>query len=236
MTAERKLRISEVYLSTQGEGPRVGRPTVFVRFAGCNLRCPGWPCDTPHAIFPEKYRHEWELLTPLELANRVDEVTDYNRNPTICYTGGEPTLQNFAALEELTDRLENRGYDTFEMFSNGTIVYPVWLVQDVMLIMDWKLPGSGEDPYNPNRLRNLKLLREGDSVKFVIKDRLDFDIAVSLWREYLDPSPLIRTYAGVVWGKLETSELVDWVLERQLPWWINVQVHQHIWPANERRR
>jgi len=65
------MRLSELYTSIQGEGPRVGQPVQFMRFAGCNLRCPSWPCDTQHAIDAARYRHEWETVTPEELAGRV---------------------------------------------------------------------------------------------------------------------------------------------------------------------
>lgn len=233
-----KLRMSEVYLSVQGEGPRVGWPTVFVRFAGCNLRCPGWPCDTQHAIDPAKYRKEWKLLDVEEVADWIDEVAQKERHTSICFTGGEPFLQNNEALGELTYILNDRGYTQLECFSNGTLLYPKWATDYVYFTMDWKLTGSGEDPLNENRLMNLKRFGSDDSVKFVIKDRADFDEATRLWYEtdsfHLTHAP--RTYAGVVWGELESSELVSWILEEKLPWWLNIQTHNFVWPPNERAR
>src|SRR3954453_11653509 len=119
-----KMRLSEVYLSVQGEGPRVGLPTVFVRFAGCNLRCEGWACDTPFAIYPEMYRQDSVLLDPGDIADRILQVANPG-TASICFTGGEPYLQNHDALFELV-KILSQHYDQFEVFTNGTIVYPEW--------------------------------------------------------------------------------------------------------------
>jgi 7-carboxy-7-deazaguanine synthase len=230
-----KVRLSEVYLSMQGEGPRVGHPTVFVRFAGCNLRCAGWPCDTPHAIFPEKYRDEWKIKTVDEAVSEIDLIADKNRQVSICYTGGEPFLQNHTALEELSYGLEDRGYEMFEAFTNGTILYPDWAFDLIHFIMDWKLPGSGESPYNSERVQNAYRLSTGDAIKFVVKDRTDYELAIELWDKYLTKSSA-RIYMGVVWDELDPAKLVEWMLEDKLPFWLNLQSHQYVWPPNERRR
>lgn len=229
-----KLRISEIYLSIQGEGPRTGEQTIFVRFAGCNLRCPGWPCDSPHAIFPEKYRQEWESLTPEEVFDKIRQVDD-GRNANICFTGGEPFLQNHESLEELVLNLwEGR---TLEVFSNGTIEYPDWAFEYLYFIMDWKLPGSGESEFDQVRFKNLARLQPGDAVKFVCAGREDYEMATHLWRTYIEEiHPNLTIYAGVVWGKLDNATLVAWMLDDKLPWSLNVQVHNHIWPVNERAR
>src|SRR5262249_20785234 len=66
------VRISEIFGPTiQGEGPLIGRPTVFVRTAGCDYRC-AW-CDTLYAVLPE-YRDEWALMTPPQIITRVNEL------------------------------------------------------------------------------------------------------------------------------------------------------------------
>lgn len=229
------LRISEIYLSIQGEGPRTGEQTIFVRFAGCNLRCPGWPCDSPHAIFPEKFRDEWKSYTPEEVFKQIKEI-DGGRHANICFTGGEPFLQNHEAFEQLVLLLwEGR---TLEVFSNGTIEYPSWAFEYLYFIMDWKLPGSGEDPLNPVRmLDNLKHLQPGDAIKFVCVDDNDFREAFKLWAGYIkDVKPDLIIYVGVAWGKLEPKDLVQWMLDEKLPWSLNVQVHNYVWPVNERSR
>jgi 7-carboxy-7-deazaguanine synthase len=228
------LRVSEVYPSIQGEGPRTGQQTIFLRFAGCNLRCPGWPCDTPHAIFPELYRDEWKTYTVEDLVEEVGRI-DAGRGMNICFTGGEPFLQNDGAFRELVERLYET--HTLEVFTNGTIEYPQWAYEYLYFIMDWKLPGSGEDPENKVRKINLDRLQEGDAIKFVCSDREDYDYATKLWLGYVrGTEPKLLTYAGVTWGKLENSELIAWIFEDKLPWMLNVQVHNYIWPVNERAR
>jgi len=222
------MRLVEVYTSTQGEGPNVGRPTQFVRFGGCNLRCPGWPCDTPFAIDPAKYRDTWVKMDPGEVFSRLATWPKH-----VCLTGGEPLLQPTHEMKELCDELMNWGY-TYEMFTNGTFALPVL---GATYVMDWKLPGSGEDPMNPERLANLKRLKRNDAIKFVIKDEKDFNLARYMYAEHVPKgrnAPLV--YAGVVWGELGEKDLVAWILESQLPWRLNVQVHNHVWPVNERKR
>ncbi len=230
------LRMSEVYLSTQGEGPRVGFPTVFVRFAGCNLRCPGWPCDTPFAIFPEQYRKEWKTFSPGQVYDDILRVANGVTRVNVCYTGGEPFLQNYQALLELSDLLWEKNDSpcaVVECFSNGTLVYPNWAIGTVSFIMDWKLPGSGEDPDNENRFKNLEMLTGHDVVKFTIADRTDYQLAKNLYYEFIEPLG-VPVFYGVAWGKLEPKELVAWVLEDGLDWRLNMQVHNIIWPRDQR--
>lgn len=229
------LRVSEVYLSIQGEGPRVGQPTIFVRFAGCNLRCPGWPCDTPHAIFPELYRNEWKSVDVTELLEAIQSKAE-GRRLNICFTGGEPFLQNHEAFKDLVERLFE-DY-TLEVFSNGTIEYPDWAFEYLYFIMDWKLPSSGEDLANHMRIAvNLPRLQADDAIKFVCADRNDYDQAVNLWEEHIKiVKPELIVFIGVVWNRLEPKELVTWMLEDKLPWRLNLQTHNLIWPVNERAR
>ena len=234
------LRVSEIYLSVQGEGPNVGTPTVFIRFAGCNLRCPNWPCDTPHAIDPDKYRKEWQRLTPAEIFQKVLNVAGKN-TVNICYTGGEPFLQPHAELLQLTYFLRNSTkIRDIECFSNGTIVYPNQFTDlhspsYIGFIMDWKLPGSGEITGHNNRFVNLGSIVavNSNAIKFTIADRKDFDVAAHIWYDYIRDMG-ITVYAGVVWGKLENKTLIEWLLAEGLPWKLNVQIHNYIWPREQR--
>jgi 7-carboxy-7-deazaguanine synthase len=234
------MRVSEVYASTQGEGPNVGRTTVFVRFGGCNLRCPGWPCDTQHAIDPA-FRKEWTRTSPSDLVEQVAKVAELAGAQIITLTGGEPFLQPAEELREFVDKMSLLGYQV-EAFTNGTLLYPDWATRGVAMIMDWKLQGSGEFlTLRENRLENLvQLKRQAEwvehSVKFVCKDFLDLEQAEALWSLYVRGSK-VRTYYGRVWdGDITNAELVGYVMERKLPWSLNVQMHNYIWPANERGR
>jgi 7-carboxy-7-deazaguanine synthase len=249
------MRVSEVYASSQGEGPNVGRTTVFLRFGGCNLRCPGWPCDTQHAIQPT-FRKEWIKHDVDELLERVVTEAQSVGAEWITLTGGEPFLQPKEDLKQLTQALWEEGYE-IEAFSNGTILYPDWAVEQVHFIMDWKLPGSGEDPHNQNRLVNLyrmnTVMRDSKhnaymidrfddapkhATKFVIKDQADLVAAHSLWSLHLkNVASEVEVFYGKVWeGELSDADLVKYVMDNQLPWRLNRQEHNYIWPPNERGR
>lgn len=234
------MRVSEVYASTQGEGPNVGRTTVFTRFGGCNLRCPGWPCDTQHAIDPA-YRNEWDKLTPEALAARVVRAANISGADTITLTGGEPFLQPSSELEELVSLLAP--HYRLDCFSNGTLLYQPWAVDQIQFIMDWKLPGSGETafgPLNENRMINIGHLAASplpQAVKFVIKNHDDYLAAKQLWEEWVMPWENITPYYGKVWsGDVTDAELVEWVMKDKLPWMLNIQTHNLIWPPDERGR
>src|SRR4051794_1447265 len=122
------LRITEVYPSIQCEGPRIGMPTTFLRTAGCNLRCPGWPCDTQHAIDPSIYNDSWQRQSPTAVALRVDPLV-----ANVCWTGGEPFLQPEVDLRELAQILWTADHE-IECFSNGTIAYPDWAIEEIAFI------------------------------------------------------------------------------------------------------
>ncbi len=230
------MRISEIYLSVQGEGPRVGIPTVFIRFGGCNLRCPGWPCDTPHAIFPEKYRNEWKVMSPEEITEEVLRTASPFDTFNVCLTGGEPFLQKSDDVMSLVVKLyETEKVTDVECFSNGALSYPENANDLITFILDWKLPGSGESTLDKNRLQNVKMLREDptQAIKFTIKNHNDYTVARRIWMDHLRGYP-IQVYYGVVWNELTNSQLISWVLEDALPWRLTMQVHNHIWDRRKR--
>jgi 7-carboxy-7-deazaguanine synthase len=226
------MKLSELYTSVQGEGPDVGRLTQFVRFAGCNLRCPGWPCDTEHAINPAKYRNEWETIDTYTLYGRIVAGKLWH----ITLTGGEPFLQK----EEDLDTLVNVYAMNYEVniFTNGTLEWPDWVEYDrVKMIMDWKLPGSGEDGYLETRLRNLGHLRDKDAVKFVCVDKGDYNTAIATIEAHPELFQYVgHLYVGAAWGKVKEAEVVEWMKERNPHnFKLNVQVHNYLWDRNARR-
>jgi 7-carboxy-7-deazaguanine synthase len=226
------MRLTEIYTSTQGEGPGVGELTQFIRFAGCNLRCAGWPCDTPFAIDPAKYRDKWYDRNPAQI---MEELSRHPKQVTL--TGGEPFLQHSAHLVTLYDSLKANGYFT-EVFTNGTRPFPTWIQnENVRVIMDWKLDGSGEDAEDPIRIDNVKKLKPKDAIKFVCADESDFIQAVNLYNRYLGfPYDDPHLYVGAVWGKVQEGEVVEWLKKMKVPFKLNVQVHNYLWPPHERRR
>jgi 7-carboxy-7-deazaguanine synthase len=241
------VRVSEVYTSIQGEGPNVGKPTVFVRFGGCNLKCSGWPCDTPHAIDASKFRQEWKSMTPKELSDLVIEHLKLAGCNLVTLTGGEPFLQKHSELELFINYLP----DTIqiEAFTNGTIMYPEWAVNNISMIMDWKLPGSNEDSLNQVRIDNLttfervwnsSIFGRKQAIKFVCKDMYDLSYAHSLWSVHCEdrPSSSLEIFYGKVWDsdQITNAEMCEYVLTHKLPWRLNVQLHNYIWDAKERGR
>jgi 7-carboxy-7-deazaguanine synthase len=229
------LRLLEHYTSTQGEGPQVGVMSQFVRFAGCNLRCPLWPCDSQFAINPRLFEHEYINVTPEELTNRIRRMEGAAGARNIVFTGGEPFLQKKADLLQTMIELEGEGF-TFEAFTNGTLPFLTeMLARGLQPVMDWKLPGSGEGAPSVIRLSNLKMMKEyyAGVIKFTIADRADYDAAIDIWRNYLSDGYL-PVYAGPVWDKLKAEQLVGWIKQNRLPWILNVQVHNYVFGAHTR--
>jgi 7-carboxy-7-deazaguanine synthase len=233
------MRLLELYTTVQGEGPNVGKPTTFVRFAGCNMRCPGWPCDTPYSIYPEIWRKEAEEVDPKELFLRVKGESPMH----ICVTGGEPLLQNRKELTEFFWFLHHNMYSV-DIFTNGSRPIKAdgvnYLFDNITFVMDWKLPGSGEhENFLPQRRLNLGLLRSKDAVKLVIKDNNDLRWAekyIEGW--HYDPSTRIdaQVYVGAAWGEMAEADLVRWLTEKGYSWVkLNVQVHKFIFDPNARR-
>ncbi|HZA02452.1 MAG TPA: 7-carboxy-7-deazaguanine synthase QueE [Hyphomicrobiaceae bacterium] len=128
------IRISEIFGPTiQGEGPLIGRPTVFVRTGGCDYRC-AW-CDTLYAVLPE-YRNDWSLLTPAEILARVEHLAGVP--VLVSLSGGNPALQ---PLEPLIDLGHRKGYQ-FALETQGSISQP-WFAALEWLVMSPKGPSSG---------------------------------------------------------------------------------------------
>lgn len=229
------LRLLELYASYQGEGPNTGKPTVFVRFAGCNLKCPLWPCDTQHAIDPKLFKDKQEMIAGEDLAERI--LSYYAHINNICITGGEPFLQSKPHMIMLINRLKEYKFNV-EVFTNGQLEWPS-LACDLVdnFVMDWKLPGSGESQgliaptwQNVER-KNLKTLGNKDAIKFTIKTEEDYRFAKARYRDYINLRPNApMVYAGVVWGgDFTTERLCQRMLDDRLPWNLNVQVHKFIW-------
>ena len=230
-----QLRVSEIYNSIQGEGHFAGTPTLFLRFAGCNMRCPGWPCDTEHAINPKIWRIESVKHTPNSLLEEVIISAHQSGISNICLTGGEPFMQPKDKLEELCKGLEESGFN-LEVFTNGSYVFPSWS-STIVKMMDWKLEGSGEaDTDLESRLINALNLSPIDGIKFVCTGRDDLDEAKQIWGKLVTDERWrgAQIWVGSAWDKLPEKELVEWLLEERLPWKLNVQVHKYIWPADER--
>jgi len=209
------LKGNEIFHSIQGESSHAGRPCVFVRLTGCNLRCV-W-CDTAYAF------HEG---VPMSVADVVSRVEAYGC-PLVEITGGEPLLQ--AEVVPLMQALLDGGFEVL-LETGGSL--PVGAVpRGVRRIIDVKCPGSGEAARN--HWANLSELREGDELKFVIADREDYVWAVEQIRsrELVGRCPLLFS---AVHGSLDAGRLAGWLLEDGLPARMQVQLHKILWPHRER--
>ena len=225
------LKISEIFTTIQGEGPNVGKPTTFVRTGGCNLRCPGFPCDTPYAVFPTpENRAGWTKMSVEEVVERVRAEGPHH----ISLTGGEPLIQSPVDLEELVDALTEY---TFDLFTNGSKELPSWVrFKRVTVCMDFKMPSSGEYlSFNPD---NMKLLSSKDMIKFVMNIDNERDVQVAMGRldalhEHPQTGLTVPTpYVGPVWGT-NTQKLADWLVEQSDRWpmaKLNVQMHNYVYP------
>jgi 7-carboxy-7-deazaguanine synthase len=229
------LRLLEHYVSPQGEGPRVGIMSQFVRFAGCNLRCPLWPCDTPYAIEPAQFKDEQEYVTVPELINRIEVLASSTGANNIVFTGGEPLLQPQQDLVHVLVALtEEMPKLSFEIFSNGTLPIDERLPMLANFVMDWKLPGSGENPDNEQRIKNLDLISETrHSVKFTIRNQADLEMASGIWCSHLWNRD-IQVFAGPVWNTMAPVHIVEFIKKRCLPWRLNIQVHNYVFGAQRR--
>jgi len=210
------LTIHEIYLSVQGESTYVGRPCTFVRLTACNLRCE-W-CDTPYAFSGGR-----SLLVEQVLA----EVASLGC-PLVELTGGEPLLQPDAI--PLMERLVNTDYEVL-LETGGHM--PIDDVPDqVVTILDVKCPGSGE----AHRMHwaNLDQLSDRDEVKFVIRDRADFDYAIDVLARYGLADRAGAVLFSPVFGVLAPDQLARWILDARAPVRLQLQAHKYIWAPETR--
>jgi 7-carboxy-7-deazaguanine synthase len=230
------LQLNELYTSVQGEGPNTGLLTQFVRFSSCNLRCPGWPCDTPHAIKPELWRND-PRMSSYDLMQRVNAERTARFANNICITGGEPLLQK--GLRKFVYLIQSSGF-TVEIFTNGTCDIDIFGFQRPAIMMDWKLRGSGEaGKYRDKRITNLSMLSYRDGLKFVVVDDDDFHEAVELVHQYRTVLTQItrpQIWVAPAWDRMQPEHLVDLLKGEPTcrSWRLNLQTHKYIWPNLDR--
>jgi len=210
------LTVNEIFYSIQGESSFSGRPCVFVRLTACDLRC-AW-CDTAYAF-------EGGQKTSVE--DVIARVDTYGC-PLVEITGGEPLLQE--DVYPLMGRLLAAG-KTVLLETGGHIdisQVPVAVVK----VVDVKCPGSGE--VRRNDWSNLERLASHDEVKFVIRDRVDYEFA----RDQVRRHDLVNRCAVVLFSPLhrvlDPAQLATWLLEDHVPARIQVQLHKYLWGDDDR--
>ncbi len=209
------LYIHEIYQSIQGESSLAGVPCTFVRLAGCSLRCTY--CDTPQAWRPD-------AGTAMSVDEVLAKVADYAPS-LVLVTGGEPLEQ--AECIDLLKALVIRKYNVQLETSGAFDISDV--PPSVQKILDIKAPSSGEQ--QRHLWGNLALLQEHDEIKFVLRDRNDYEWCKERIEADLPDTPA-EILLSPVWGELDAADLVAWMLEDQLPVRLNLQLHKIIWGAN----
>ena len=210
------LTINEIFHSIQGESTHAGRPCVFVRLTACDLRCT-W-CDTPYAFTEGRKMSVDEVM---------DRVREYGCD-VVEITGGEPLLQK--AVYPLMERLLDEGRTV--MIETGGHLSADEVPAGVVRVIDIKCPGSGESA--KVHWPNLERLRSSDELKFVIRDRADYDFA----REVVAKHDLISRCAAVLFspvhGILDPKPLAEWILADRLAVRLQLQTHKYIWSPETR--
>jgi len=209
------LRVTEIFHSIQGESTHAGRPCVFIRLTGCNLRCV-W-CDTAYAFHGGR---------SMSVEDVLESVRGYGC-PWVEVTGGEPLLQDdvYPLMQALVDEEYSVLVET-----GGSL--PIDRVPaGVRRIIDVKCPASGE--VERNRWDNLAGLRDGDELKFVLSGREDYEWAAGQVRERRLDSRAPVLFSAVHDG-LDAGEMASWVLDDRLPVRVQLQMHKLLWPGVEK--
>jgi 7-carboxy-7-deazaguanine synthase len=220
------MQIIEIYKSLQGESSYAGLPCIFVRAAGCNLRCV-W-CDSEYTF------KGGQRMSLDEIEQEVQRLSP--DGGLVEVTGGEPMLQE-SQVVELMDRLLAAGYTVLLETSGERLLDKV--PKQVVKIVDVKCPGSGEG--GTFRAENLQHLTPRDEVKFVVASRTDYEFA----RDFIHQHELNARSASVILspafrkdasGSRDTShclvdprELAEWMLADGLNARLGLQIHKFIW-------
>ncbi len=174
MPQQNTLRISEIFFSSQGEGLRVGEPTIFVRLSGCDLKCDF--CDTKYAWDRGKEESLEEILKKIE---KFKNLTSW-----VCITGGEPTLQD---ISNLVLNLKKYGY-FIQIETNGRRFLP--------LPFDWiTLSPKPPDYFFDEGWR--KLAKE---VKVVVDKNLTIDVIKKISESFPNIPVFLQPQSMLKWS------------------------------------
>ena len=216
-TSKRELRITEIFLSIQGESSHAGRPCSFVRLTGCPMRCV-W-CDSEYTFYGG------ERIAFDDIFAKLDEFGC----PLVEVTGGEPLGQKnvFPFITELCDR----GHEV--LVETGGFVSTENVDPRASIILDVKCPASGEA--ERNHWSNLDRLRKAkDEVKFVIADLADWEFAREVIEKYDLAGRAKEILISPVHGIENLPQIAEEISKSGLPVRLNLQLHKFIWGAEAR--
>ncbi|MBQ9608214.1 MAG: putative 7-carboxy-7-deazaguanine synthase QueE [Lachnospiraceae bacterium] len=213
-----RYKVVEKFVSINGEARRAGELACFIRFAGCNLNCTY--CDTRWA---NEKKASYEILSEEEIYEYIKSSSVKN----VTLTGGEPLLQeNIKRL--ITMLSKDKGLNV-EIETNGSVDLSDFINvgENVTFTVDYKLPASGME--DKMHLSNYELLRDTDTVKFVVSDENDLNKANEIIRKYnLDKR--LQVYLGASFGKIKNEDIVKYMIDHKMnSVRIQLQMHKYIW-------
>jgi len=211
------LIINEIFHSIQGETTKAGFPSLFIRLAGCNLKCDY--CDTVYA-------REASSGQEMSIESIISETESYAHVDHVTVTGGEPLLQ--AGSIDLMKALIGKGY-TVQLETNGSISLKDVPAQ-VRKIVDVKAPLGGEG--SSFLSGNLYYLTATDELKFVILNMDDYKFAKGFIEKNLKDTKAVINFSPVH-GSFPASKLAGLILDDRLSVRLNLQLHKLIWPGGE---
>jgi 7-carboxy-7-deazaguanine synthase len=209
------LRITEIFLSIQGESSHAGRPCAFVRLTGCPMRC-SW-CDSEYTFTGGERLSFDDIFAKLE---------DFGCN-LVEVTGGEPLAQKnvFPFITELCER----GYEV--LIETGGYVSTEEVDARAKIILDVKCPASGEA--ERNHWANLERLRaDKDEIKFVIANLEDWNFARGIIEKYDLQNRTKEILISPVFGIENLPRIAETVSRSGLKVRLNLQLHKYIWGAD----
>lgn len=217
------LNLSEIFYSIQGESTYAGLPCIFIRLAGCNLRCSY--CDT---------RYAYTTRFTLTIKQILARIKRYSPVQLVEVTGGEPLIQegSYTLLQALISQknLQTASH-TILLETNGSILLDR-VPAEVIKIVDIKTPGSRMA--DKMVWQNISLLNRNDEIKFVITDKTDFDWAL----EKIDKYKLLRFHVlfSPSYENLSLATLAAWILKAKIPVRLQPQLHKIISYNDDERK
>ena len=203
------MKINEIFFSLQGEGILVGTPTIFIRLTGCNLRCSF--CDTTYA---------YKDGTSMSISAIVKEIQKFHCF-TVCITGGEPLLQKKTPI--LIDTLLKKKYLICLETNGSKTIKKLMGKKHLLISLDIKCPSSGS--HEKMKMDNILYLSKKDQLKFIIKNRQDYEYAINVLKKY---NPVCTIFFQPVWGT-NPQKIASWILRDEMPVRLSLQLHKIIW-------
>lgn len=246
---EKEIALINIFESINGEGYAAGKPTVFIRTFGCNLRCSF--CDTKECwsqenfskVYPEKSDFMW--LTAKQIFDKVEEMESNYISKSICLTGGEPLhlLNKEFMLNELLPLFVNAHYDIGietdggidyknykEKFGDSKIINSHGDREGITIIADYKLPHSGMNKFMIKD--NFKIYSDTDLIKMVISDDKED------WEELdnvINSNTKASLYLSPCFGEVTMSKIPEYILNHKDKYIrAQLQIHKYFWSPTKK--